>query len=609
MNLGHKKGSALASRPTTAHGFSLRPRFRELAVRVTARFPAALRRPLRRLYVTLLRWRPNHPEIESTFSRMLTSGSVTSLRALRAAAGGPRILLATNIGSWQHGMTLDSVLGAALTLRGARVDFMQCDALLPACQAMEIGVVSPAKLASGERPYICASCTAQGRSLFNIVGLPRLAMSELIDEGTRKSIRARAAALTAEEIARFTADGIDMGEHAIAGALRFFARGDLSDEPEGEGVLRRYAEGAMLTAAAIEQAIARNRYDVVIAHHGIYVPQGIVNEVCRRRGVRLVAWNPAYRRHCFIFSHADTYHRTMIAEPNAAWETIVWSPRLERDTLDYLDSRWDGSEDWIRFHTDPQHDMAAIAGELGLDASKPIVTLLTNVVWDAQLHYPSNAFPSMLDWVFDTIRYFAKRPDLQLVIRVHPAELTGFMPSRQHMADEVARAFPNLPGNVRIVAPSSSVSTYTLCDNSTAVLIYNTKAGIEVTAKGIPTVVAGDAWIRNKGFCESPTTAAEYFAVLDRLPFGQRMDESQRKRALRYAYHLFFRRMIPLPFIEARERGRLSLDLDALDDLAPGRYPGLDVICDGILTGSPFIYPAESLSGMAAAQRQASAVA
>jgi capsular polysaccharide biosynthesis protein len=473
---------------------------------------------------------------------------------------------------------------------------------------MEIGLVSPAALASGERPYICASCTAQGQSLLDIVGLPRLVMSELVDEAIRKSIRMRAATLTVEQIKCLTDDGVDAGEHAIAGALRFFARGDLSGEPHGEGVLRRYAEGAMMAAAAIEQAVARNHYDVVIAHHGIYVPQCIVNEVCRRRGVRLVAWNPAYRRHCFIFSHADTYHRTMIAEPNAAWETIAWSPKLERDTLDYLDSRWDGSEDWIRFHTDPQHDMATIADEIELDASKPVVTLLTNVVWDAQLHYPSNAFPSMLDWVFDTIRYFAGRPELQLIIRVHPAELTGFMPSRQHMADEVVRTFPNLPNNVRIVAPSSNVSTYTLCENSDAVLIYNTKAGIEVTAKGIPTVVAGDAWIRNKGFCESPTTAAEYFAVLDRLPFGQRMDDTQRKRALLYAYHLFFRRMIPLPFIEARERGRLSLKLDTLDDLAPGRYLGLDVICDGILGGTPFIYPAESLNGATTAQ-QRSAVA
>jgi hypothetical protein len=37
-----------------------------------------------------------------------------------------------------------------------------------------------------------------------------------------------------------------------------------------------------------------------------------------------------------------------------------------------------------------------------------------------------------------------------------------------------------------------------------------------------------------------------------------------------------------------------NLSIDSIDDLQPGRQPGLDVICDGILTGSPFIFPAES---------------
>jgi hypothetical protein len=35
--------------------------------------------------------------------------------------------------------------------------------------------------------------------------------------------------------------------------------------------------------------------------------------------------------------------------------------------------------------------------------------------------------------------------------------------------------------------------------------------------------------------------------------------------------------------------------IERLDDLLPGRDAGLDVICDGILAGSPFVYRAEAL--------------
>ena len=44
-----------------------------------------------------------------------------------------------------------------------------------------------------------------------------------------------------------------------------------------------------------------------------------------------------------------------------------------------------------------------------------MIGLLTNVSWDAQLHYPANAFANMLDWLVQTCRYFATRPDLQLL--------------------------------------------------------------------------------------------------------------------------------------------------------------------------------------------------
>ncbi len=89
----------------------------------------------------------------------------------------------------------------------------------------------------------------------------------------------------------------------------------------------------------------------------------------------------------------------------------------------------------------------------------------------------------------------------------------------------------------------------------------------------------------------------QYFAYLDRLPIGARLDAAQLERAKKYAYHFFFRRMIPLEFTEPQPGWppyRVALpDLRALQ---PGTSPGLDVVCEGILKGSAFVYPAESSS-------------
>jgi len=84
--------------------------------------------------------------------------------------------------------------------------------------------------------------------------------------------------------------------------------------------------------------------------------------------------------------------------------------------------------------------------------------------------------------------------------------------------------------------------------------------------------------------------------LLDQLPLNDRLSPSLTERARKYAYHFFFRRMIPLSFMQPDIGGLYRLEIQSIHQLMPGREPGLDVICDGILQGNDFIYPAERLA-------------
>jgi hypothetical protein len=156
--------------------------------------------------------------------------------------------------------------------------------------------------------------------------------------------------------------------------------------------------------------------------------------------------------------------------------------------------------------------------------------------------------------------------------------------------EELSRRFATLPPNVFVVAPGSRLSTYDLIEVSQAVLVFHTKTGIEIASRGVPVVVAGDAWIRGKGFSLDASSKAEYIHILDELPRVTRLDPALRTRALKYAYHFFFRRMIPLSFIHSREKFQFELSLSSVHDLLPGKEAGLDCICDGVLHGTPFVF-------------------
>jgi hypothetical protein len=267
---------------------------------------------------------------------------------------------------------------------------------------------------------------------------------------------------------------------------------------------------------------------------------------------------------------------------------------MEQDILDYLKSRWQGTRDWIWFHNNPQEDLASIAAELGIDFSRPTIGMLTNVIWDAQLHYRANAFANMLEWVLQTISYFSRRPELQLLIRIHPAEVRGTIPSRQPLVPEIQAAFPTLPSNVFIIPPESRISTYAAIAQCNATIIYGTKTGVELTSMGIPVIVGGEAWIRNKGLTMDASSPEQYFSLLDQLPLSAPLSDKVRRRALKYAYHFFFRRMIPLNMmVPAKDWAPYRMHISTLAELVPKKEPGLDVICDGILHGTDFIYPAE----------------
>lgn len=508
----------------------------------------------------------------------------------------PRVLLATSLGAYQPGTRLDAVLATALRLRGAEVAVWLCDASLPACQLADAYFYPDQGrfLRGGLRSDLCPTCYAPAAALYRGLDVPVHTIGSYLSTDDAKAADL-ATRIPAGDIPGYHDGGIPVGEQALAGALRFFASGSLDGEPQGEAVLRAYLRAALLTARAVGRAIDRERWDCVVMHHGLYVPQGVIAEVCRARGVRVVTWHPAYRKNCFTFVEGDTYHRSMIAESTSAWETMPWSAALDARMLDYLASRRRGTRDWIVFNRRPAEDLPSITAALGLDPARPWIGLLTNVMWDAQLHYPSNAFHTMYEWLVRTVEYFAGRPDLQLIIRVHPAEVTGRLPARQRVVGELSRAFPALPSNVRVIPPESPISTYAVTEKCDAVLIYATKMGVELAALGIPVVTAGEAWIRGKGFSLDASTPDEYFRILQRLPLGTRLDPASTLRARKYAFHYFFRRMIPLEFVRQAAGVSLALDvrLDGPDALRPGRSRGLDVICDGILERRDFIYPAE----------------
>lgn len=506
-----------------------------------------------------------------------------------------QILVATSAGSHLASTTLESALVAALTLRGCKVRVLLCDELLPTCMECETRWYPTTSLqknlANNGPKKICQTCYKPAKSFYEQLGVSIHGYSEFLSSEDANRIEKIVSEIAINDIKDFSFDGCAIGDHAYAGALRFYARGDLDNEPTAKLLLKSYFRSALISYFVSKKFFLTFKITAAVFNHGIYVPQGLIGEAARKANVRVINWNPAYRKKCFIFSENDTYHHTLMNENIEIWKKMPWDKKKENDIVSYLNSRRYGTNDWISFHNPPIFEKQHILKSLKFDAKKPIITLLTNVVWDAQLHYPANAFTNMIEWIIETVHYFEKRSDLQLAIRVHPAEVNGAIPSRQTVEQEIRKKFRSLPENITLISPQSNTSSYTLCELSDSVLIYGTKMGVELTSMGIPVIVAGEAWIRGKGLTSDISNKTDYLNTLNSLPIKHRLPEDTIALARKYAYHFFMRRMIPFTFTKPINRWpHFTLDIASVYELDEGKDKGLDLVCKGIIQGTPFVF-------------------
>ena len=508
----------------------------------------------------------------------------------------PNILIATSSGGLLSNLVFESVLGYALKNKRCNVEFLLCDAPLSACiMATEFDIKEDIFLKKGPNS-ICSSCSHDSEMFLKDAKFKINKLSNYIDLNDKKHIQDLETIknINLDSARDFKLDNIAIGEHAYAGTLRYYARSDLNKK-NSNAVLRKYLESSILTKIAIEKLYTIKNFDTVILNHGIYIPQGVIHEVSKSSGINTVNYCMGTRKKTFCFGKDETYHKSLIYEKNENWENLELNDKVEKKIDKYLESRLHGHEDWIYFHNEPKFDLKDFIKKYNIDQTKPMIGLATNVIWDAQIDFPSNFFKNILNWVFYTIDYFINNKDLQLIIRIHPAEINSTKPAKQRILDEIKKKYSKIPENIIIVPAEDNISTYTIMQSCSNVLIYGSRLGVELSALKVPVIVCGEGFIRNKDIAVDINSFEQYDDVLKKLPLENFITDEKLKRAKKYAYHFFFRRMIEINSIIEKPGLWPNIDIEKnlKEKLSNNKDPGLDKICDCIINKTDFIYEDE----------------
>lgn len=504
---------------------------------------------------------------------------------LVAQSGGKRILMFT-YRLWNIHVIWDVLLGQALRMRGADVRFFTCGGPLPICDISAHTLAPPPTMR-------CDSCAPYITKVLSLLGFPFHVHREFISPAEKAEIRSLVSALSPDEYERFELDGIPIGQLVLPSVQWYLLSGSLPPDPAAQAVYRRFLISGAIMSRVSGRLLDNIQPEIVYLLNGIFFAERIMIEHAQRRGIPFITHEAGFSEGAQVFARNDfaPYYPTDKAWPTYAQRPLSPSEAERLDT--YLNKRICGKSDINTYYPSMETDAEAIIGQLGLDRSKLIVSLYTNVGWDTSCFAPGGVFSGMDEWIAHTIRHFAARNDAQLIIRVHPAEVRlEFHEPRETAIDIIQRLFPQLPSHIHIISPESSISSYTLMDISQLNLVYTSTTGMEAILRGCPLIVAGQAFYSGKGFTREIGSVVEYDRLLGQPSSLEPPTAEQIELVRRYACMFFFRHHLPFPLAssEFKPVHKVHLNFQTMAALRPGRNQYIDLLCDAILYDRPFLY-------------------
>lgn len=310
----------------------------------------------------------------------------------------------------------------------------------------------------------------------------------------------------------------------------------------------RYERNADVARAVLGWFKA-NRPDVVIIPNGTIMELGMVYRVARALKIPTVTYEFGDQRQRIWLARNS---EVMRQETDALWQarTTGLTPDQMEKMRSLFTARQRGAlwENFARLWQDtPAEGGDKARAALGLD-QRPVVLLATNVLGDSLTLGRQVFSQSMAEWISRTVQYFAGRPDVQFIVRVHPGEVLTHGTS---MVDIVHQVLPKLPEHIRLIGPKDKLNTYDLVEVTDLGLVYTTTVGMEMAMCGVPVIVSGQTHYRGRGFTHDPDSWVTYFKMLGQIlakPSDFRLSRPQMESAWEYAYRFFFEYPRPFPW-------------------------------------------------------------
>lgn len=545
----------------------------------------------------------NAQDIEATLSRI--RHDVDHLVSERQIRPGQKVLFGLSFSIYEPSRVHDFLLSQALRLRGASI----IPLTLASEQHGRVEIVQEGENNifggvwggyTGNLDHDARLSAQHNRHILETeqllwqkwAGLTPIPLTRYLTETDRQRIRRLTHEYPLADYENWRYGSMPVGQWAIDVLVNNELVGEVKVIPNYQEKLYHYLYNILLLIEACSRALDDLKPDVIVSNDTFYYQWAILEALARARSIPCYNQWSGSRRFGWCYALDEPAMKLNMDKAWQSWQHCPLSAQENKLVDTYLSDLRPAGKGMILNTAQP-----AANGHLGateattFDFSKPTALLASNVIWDLAALNKDYLFDDLVAWVRGVLDFFKQNQQYQLILKTHPGEKNKSIPlTRQRIADEVRRYMPELPPNIILLEPDTSVSIYDLIPHVKVGLVYTTTVGIEMSVSGKPVVTCAQALYRGKGFTYDPETTAAYFETIQTLlqtdePLQLVTDRIT--QAKRFFHLYYFRYFTSLNLFDHVFEKCSTLYLSAGHDLLPGQNPVLDYVTSSILTGQP----------------------
>lgn len=465
------------------------------------------------------------------------------------------LVFAPHAAIWIHAFP-EALVAESLVKAGHDIVYVTCDRQFHEyCVAM-----SASGLAFGapeqERRAVCDRCRAHAGLLRERFPFRGSELGDWLKPDDDARIRESVASASRDDPGASEIASLAVGRFALYQLLirRKKMTLEFSDDEWAEYLV--HLASSARAAIALERLFAAERPDRVLLYNGLYSVNLTCRHIAERAGIPTyflhAGGNLAHRLQTLMVGRDHT-HRfyPALLKHWARFRDRPVPPALARAVTDHFVELLGGRSGFV-YSARKATASAGIRERFGI-APQARILVATLGSYDeefaaeavgARVHGRPPMFPMQADWVRALCGFAASRPDLFLIVRVHPREYPNRREQVQSQhAGLLRKALADLPANVRVNWPDDEISIYALAEETDVFLNSWSSVGKEMSLLGLPVVTyAQELLFYPPELNYSAKSPEQFFAAIDAaLADGwsaERIRLTYRWLAVEYGYGL-----------------------------------------------------------------------